>query len=420
MSRWFRNKILNTIKDAGLTIAHVAGKTYQLGKTAALFATEYPVASATGAVAFAILAYTASSAPSYFAQTIGRAILSTSPYTIAKLGATALISAGVRKAWILVFTDPELQKAPGFRKAIINETASDPPFLQQVTSPDGVINTIYRIAPVPSPSVLLYGSGWSMETPAAQAGGDGIRVARDVQQLKENFRQGYIRDELPPEMQRYIRNKLKLNTSPKSRRHGGANSPVADEKYTKDIDQSYLVQRLPEEYVADPVVLRKEANEDGFKCWIPMTSQQSAALQANFLVDTPDPGSEVSTTPSESLLPEVVPATVVGHTMTKDEVLEKARETGTPAPPVLPSDNAASFASSASSATMYPYNVSRRRSKLRRSSRRKSSQSRRKLSKRSLRSRSRSQSRSRRRKTQRKRTKSRSRTRTRVRFGSYR
>lgn len=417
MTRWFRNKILNTIKDAGLMVQHVAGKTYQLSKYVALFATEYPVASVSGAVAFAIVAYAVSgsiaSAPSTLAKAFGNVILSTSPYTIVTLGATATVGAAVRKAWILVFTDPELQKAPGFRKTVINETASEPPFLQQVTSPDGVINTIYRVAPLPVSSWLVAQQGWSMETPT-QNGGDGIRVARDVQQLKDNFRQGYIRDELPPEMQRYIRDKLKLNTSP---RRGGAAKQEIDDKYSRDIDKAYTVTRLKEPVPADPVVLSKEANDDNFRLWIPMTSLQSASLEANFNVDTPDPGSEVSTLPSKDALPDVTPASNIGHIMTKEEVLSKARQTGIPAPPVLP--DSTNILTASTSLSYHPYTSGR--SKPRKRTRRKSSLFRRRTSRRRIRSQSRSRSRTKKRSKPRKpRKRSGSRSRSRLRYGSYR
>ncbi len=339
MSRWFRNNILENIRFAGNQIVAAAGQIYKIGSYAKFFATEYPVVTAVGTVAFALAIYHSPALAQKAIESAVSKLQSTDPYTLVKFGtgiaAGATTLAGLRTAWLIVFKDPELQTAPSMRTTIKNETAHEPPFLELVTSTDGLINTIYRVAPLPAWPYKTpdpHPHGFAMRPPIG--GAPGIKVSAEVQQLKNCFKRGYIRDELPPEMQRYILSKNIV-------KRGGAAPAAQQDKYGDDIPPSYRRQRLVEPSTPDNVKVSVEGQT--VKLTVPNTPLQTEALDAGFIIDTPDPASEGDTGSA--------------RTMTKHELVERGRAQNIPLPPVLPSGDttAASKISDFSSSSSVAY-----------------------------------------------------------------
>ena len=376
LSRWFRNTIVQNIRSAGVQISDAAGKLYRIVNFAALFARDYPIVTALGTVAIALAAYNkeivaqsfANSLLSAASQAISYVQQNVSPYTFLKIAAgTALLEEGVKTAWVFVYTDPDLQKEPeNIREKIKNETvqADRAPYLELVTSPEGDINTIYRVAPL-APLSRWWDftkkkqqsnpQGWTMPSPAV-GGSGGIPLSRDVQQMKEAFDRGYLRDELPEEMQRYIRKRTNIHVGT---RRGGAASKNWEEIKTKDYGQ--YGADIPSEFKRERYVGEGSAADvaqttiDGatLKTWIPNVEIETDMLNdphTGFAIDIADPADELDT-PSDPI-------------MTRQDLIRVAKNKGISLPPVLPPTEVGSTTqvSTLSSAAYFPDYARRRAS----------------------------------------------------------
>ncbi len=420
MSRWFRNTIVNNIRTMGIAVGNAAGKIYKKINYAALFARQYPVATVAGTVAFALAVY---QVPKLFQSAMSAIDNNVSLYQFAFIAGGVFTASLAKTAWVLVFKDFELQNEPELRDKVKNETAPEAPYLELTTSDDGLIDTIYRVAPLPPWPVKQIDpnpKGWAM------TGGEAIQITNEVQHLKNAMKRGYSRDEVPEEMSRFIRKATRINTGAKRRGGGVANNPdwkqITTPQYGDDVPANCIRYKwVGEGAEADKAVASFDGINSEVKIWIPHTKLQTLALgEAHFVADTPDPSEEMEL--------------MVNHSMTNKELLAISKQQDIPLPPVLPPlDSHQVLPPIVAIGGPAPYyaNYARKRAAARRSSRSRSRSRRRAAPKHTRASRSKSRRRSRnflrrRRTISRTRSKSRStrrsvaRPRSRVRYGTFR
>lgn len=336
MNRWLRNKIVGTVTDAfgsgwrGI-VSFVGGVATLTGVAAGagkwiynkLYSDKYPIPTAVGGVAIALVAF----------------------------GATAVLAAGaglvkvtaettgdkIKAATAFVFRSKDVE-APGLSTRPKDETATTAPYLEYVRSKDGVFEAIYNVTTLPALKVNLEpasNSGWGnvVNNFFQQQRGGAVSNAgvTDVHHMKKLMAKGFVRDELPVEMQRWIKKNLQLSTGA-TQRGGAAVALVKDDSYPDTVFTREVINIDKGGVAADKAYVQREG--EYIQLIMPLPPLQQQALEeAEFVVDEMDPSTDVMQKTSDTALPSVIQTRELG-VMSEEDVSDKSRSV--PIPPIMP------------------------------------------------------------------------------------
>lgn len=317
-NRWFRNLVnhrvtqnlghavkygSNFAKDLyGMTTASAKGlgNAYTFGQDAfnVIYSKNYPKMSGTAGVIVAIVAFTGKSLTSLTLQIASDAFKD------------------IRTATVYAFNKKEiLPDRPIFTMKIVKPKRSA--YLVWEKSRDGKYSVIYNFSPTP----LIVEQ---KDEPVVFNQQGGSKADIDIETLRKALRKGYMRYELPIEMQLYIKKKLSLTTV----MTGGSSEKSDLDVSTEDDYEKLIISE------ADEVAFfREDDDQKTLQLVIPKPKLEQEALENAIFVDVPEPISAIEIT-QENL--SRLPASVPEKSEQRPEVVDtKPIYSNVPPPPFI-------------------------------------------------------------------------------------
>lgn len=331
-NRWFRylvyNKVSRGTVSSGSTLTRFVRTIYNTGVNSfegfrdaivfgqdmynTLYSKNWPKVSGAAALAVAVVAFT------------GKRLVSTLSNS-AQLVTAATVYAFRKQDLLPVVPNSQFRY----------EKPKHPAYLVWERSSDGTYSVIYNISPTPSITMDPSATISYIQRGGSKKGSD------ELMALSKALRKGFIKNELPIEMQNYIKKKMNLNTNMRGgsslsniyRLHGGTDFIIPGDK-------------LPEGYSAEiidkanePSYFRQDEDGVNIQLVLPKPPLEKEALENAEFIDVADPNLDKQDAPkSETQLPDPVPEIPLATKTTSSFAFSHHREPKSiaPPPPVVP------------------------------------------------------------------------------------